>query len=100
MSIVEILREAIESRNVLNIFYDPGSRQIEPHCLGRSSKGELLLRAFQVEGASSSGEHINWKLFRVDKLTFAKGTGNNFAGPRPQYNPNDKVMKGGIIASL
>lgn len=27
-------------------------------------------------------------------------TGEEFAGPRPQYNPDDSAMKGGIIERL
>ena len=99
-TIVETLREAINSRTVLEVNYEPGVRFVEPHCLGRSKDGNLLLRAFQTSGASESGEHFNWKLFRVDKLKFATPTNDNFPGPRPEYNPDDKAMKGGIIARL
>lgn len=32
-------------------------------------KGNLLLRAFQVEGYSKNGNPSGWKLFRVDKIS-------------------------------
>ena len=43
---------AINERRLLEIFYDPGSRIIEPHALGLGSDRNELLRAFQVSGAS------------------------------------------------
>lgn len=95
-----LLTTAIAERRIISLHYDPGSRLIEPHCLGRSSAGDLLLRAFQVSGASASGEHKDWKLFRLDRARMMEMTGDQFAGPRPEYNPNDKHMKGGIIARL
>ena len=97
---IGLVSDAIRSRRRLNIQYHPGGRLIEPHCLGRGSKGQILLRAFQVNGASESGEHAHWKLFRLDRMDSAKDAGEAFSGPRPLYNPNDSVMKGGIIERL
>ena len=94
------IQEAIRKMRRLSISYDPGERIVEPHVLGRSSKGDLLLRAFQVSGASASGEHHNWKLFRLDRMLSAAESGDEFDGPRPLYNPDDSAMKGGIIARL
>jgi len=91
--------KAIKERKRIRIFYEPGQRLIEPHAYGRSSKGDLLLRAFQVEGASASGEHHYWKLFRLDRMG-SSGPGGNFETPRPGYKRGDRAMKGGIIAEL
>ena len=97
---VPTIRDAIQNRSVLRVEYPPGERLVEPHCLGISGEGDYLLRAFQTGGASASGEHINWKLFRIDRMQAANDTGDSFSCPRPEYNPNDKAMKGGIIACL
>jgi predicted DNA-binding transcriptional regulator YafY len=94
------LEEAISLRRVIQLDYEPGVRFIEPHALGFSSKGDLLLRAYQTGGASASGEHAWWKLFRVDRIRSAHITNDNFVGPRPLYNPDDSAMKGGIIIRL
>lgn len=56
--------EAIQNLKCLIIDYPPGRRVVEPHAFGRSNDGHLLLRAYQTEGASASGEHEHWKLFR------------------------------------
>lgn len=94
------IESAIEGRMILEICYDPGRRIIEPHAYGYSSEGNLLLRAFQTSGASASGEHENWKLFRMDRSGSVSGTGETFLGPRPGYKRGDKAMKGGVIAEL
>jgi hypothetical protein len=84
---------AINNRYVLSIFYDGGTRIIEPHCYGISTEGNELLRAFQVNGYSNSGNPIGWKLFRVDNIMSMESTGDTFVSPRPGYNPlGDKAM--------
>ena len=95
-----IIANAIRNRERLNFTYWPGDRLVEPHALGWSSNGDLLLRAYQVEGESESGEHENWKLFRVDRADAASGSGDRFQGPRPGYKRSDSAMKGGIIEQL
>lgn len=91
--------KAIHEKQRIQLFYEPGMRVVEPHAFGRSSEGNLLVRAFQVDGASASGEHRDWKLFRVDRIGSSVSDGN-FEGPRHGYKRGDKAMKGGIIAEL
>ena len=94
------VKNAIHERKCLTISYPPGIRTIEPHALGWSKDGNLLLRAYQTEGASASGEHEHWKLFRIDRMNFANDNGECFDGPRPGYRRGDPAMKGGIIEEL
>lgn len=91
---------AIHDRNILVIDYEPGRRTIEPHALGYSSDGNLLLRAYQTEGASDSGQPISWKLFRVDKIRELEPTNQHFYDPREGYRKGDSAMPGGILAEL
>jgi hypothetical protein len=100
LDFIDIIESAIARRQCLKFDYPPGMRLIEPHVLGRSSRGDYLLRAYQVSGASASGEHEHWKLFRLDRANGIDGTVEAFPGPRPQYNPDDSAMKGGIIGRL
>jgi len=92
-------KTAIQEKRRVRLFYPPGERLVEPHALGYSSKGDLLLRAFQVEGASASNEHHEWKLFRLDRMG-SSGPDEVFTGPRPGFKRGDSAMKGGIIAEL
>lgn len=91
--------EAIRERKRVRLFYEPGERLVEPHAFGYSGDGNLLVRAFQVEGASASGEHHDWKLFRVDRMG-QSGPDGDFNSPRAGYKRGDRAMKGGIIAEL
>jgi predicted DNA-binding transcriptional regulator YafY len=95
-----ILVAAIEGRRLVSIWYHPGVRVIEPHALGYGSDGQLLLRAFQVAGASATDQPIHWKLFRLDRMRNAKLNGGSFKKPRPEYQRDDRAMTGGIIAQI
>lgn len=97
---IATIQNAIETREVLEIDYFPGIRVIEPHSLGHSADGKVLLRAYQTSGASESGEHANWKLFRMDRAGYVSPTGETFSGPRSGYKRGDKAMKGGVTAQL
>ena len=96
----KVISDAIRERWIVRLKYDPGERLIEPHTFGVSADNKLLLRAYQTEGASKSGEHEHWKLFRVDRIEQLEITSIKFIGTRPDYNPNDSAMKGGIITCL
>ncbi len=96
----ELIERAISERLVLAVDYAPGGRIVEPHAFGVSAEGKFLLRAYQTEGASASGEHEWWKLFRLDRANSIRLTGFRFDGPRPLYKRGDKAMKGGIICQL
>jgi predicted DNA-binding transcriptional regulator YafY len=100
LAMLAVIKNAIENKLLIDLQYDPGGRVVEPHCLGISSEGHRLLRAYQRRGASASGESPEWKLFRIDRIEMLKATNECFTGPRPQYNPNDPAMKGGIISRL
>lgn len=95
-----LIERAITERRIVTLDYPPGRRRVEPHAFGYSSDGNLLLRAYQVEGASASGEHVNWKLFRLDRVSGLLDETVSFAGPRPEYKRGDKAMRGGIICEL
>lgn len=97
---LEEIVNAIRKQRMLRIHYDPGDRFIEPHAIGYGRVDQVLLRTFQVEGASASGEPHNWKLFRIDRMSQVGDGGRQFFGPRPEYNPEDPVLTGGIIARL
>lgn len=98
------IQKSIRDRNVTTIYYDgdnpggTGLREIEPVCVGYSEAGNLVLRAWDREGASHTatiGEKPlpGWRLFRVDKIFTYKPSLDKFNEPRPNYNPNgDKSM--------
>ena len=106
---VDSVRKSIEDRQKIVMYYDgdepggKGLRLIEPVALGRSKKGNLVLRAWDDEGASHRGylgtrPVPGWRLFKLDKILSYKPTGENFDTPRPNFNPTgDKDMTNIII---
>ena len=98
------VRDAISKKNKCIIYYigdEPGGkglREIEPVCLGYSKSGNLVLRAWDFEGASHTAYKgkqplPGWRLFRLDKITMFRPTEDNFFDPRPNYNFNgDRSM--------
>jgi predicted DNA-binding transcriptional regulator YafY len=80
-----------------------GLRLIEPVALGRSKKNNLVVRAWDEEGAShrsylGTRPMPGWRLFKLDKIVSYKPSGENFNTPRPNFNSNgDKDMTSIII---
>jgi predicted DNA-binding transcriptional regulator YafY len=106
---VDSVTDSIKKRQVVSIYYtgdEPGGkglRIIEPVCLGYSKAGNLVLRAWDTDGASHTaylGEQPkpSWRLFRLDKIVMYKPTGGTFNEARPNYNLNgDKSMTSVLI---
>lgn len=101
---IQTVQDAVNGRKVCIIYYDgdePGGRglrEVEPVALGKSKSGNLVMRAWDREGASHTaykGEQPlpSWRLFRLDKILSCKPTGEVYNTPRPNYNFNgDKSM--------
>ena len=106
---VDSVRKSIEDKEEIIMYYDgdepggKGLRLIEPVALGRSKKGNLVVRAWDSEGASHRGylgtrPMPGWRLFKLDKIMSYKPSGKNFDTPIPNFNPNgDKDMTSIII---
>lgn len=122
--------DAIENRKIVKIYYsgyeddagnlnttNRGYRTIEPYALGVSTSDNLVLRAWQQNGATDSGvapkrqnDFIpGWRLFRLDGITdwreldytFPKVGANGKKQVRPNYNPEESgknAMKSVIIS--
>ena len=65
----EMICAAIRSKNEMEIFYNGGTRIIEPHCHGISKAGNEVIRAYQVSGYSKSRNVPFWRLFDVSKIS-------------------------------
>lgn len=87
-----LIIKAIKERRLIQVYYDGGTRTIEPHCYGVSKAGKELLRLYQVGGYSSSNSY-DWKLFTVEKMNSIKILNETFDSPRYGYKRNDSVMR-------
>ena len=83
--------EAIENKNLIEFDYDGESRTVEPHCYGLSTKGNHVLRAYQVDGYSSSGD-MGWKMYDLGKTNNINILEDTFEKSRNGYNRGDKGM--------
>ena len=98
------LQKAIKNLDVITITYDgdepggKGYRTVYTVCLGRSKSGNLVLRAYDIEGASHRASLglkplPSWRMFRIDKTFTFNRTGEKFNELPVDYNPNgDKSM--------
>ena len=98
------LQKAIKNLDVITITYDgdepggKGYRTVYPVCLGRSKSGNLVLRAYDIEGASHRASLglkplPSWRMFRIDKTFTFNRNGEKFSELPADYNPNgDKSM--------
>ena len=103
------IQDSIRKKIVVTVYYDgdepggKGYRRIEPVCVGYSKAGNLVIRAWDLDGAShtaSIGEKPlpGWRMFRADKIFTYQPTTANFTEMRPGYNPNgDKSMERVIL---
>lgn len=93
--------DAIKKKYEVDITYDDGAngtRRIQPCAYGKTSKGNLVLRAYQPEGASLSTSH-GWKYFLLDRINDWQPFKDKHFSEPPEfrtdepYNPNgDRSM--------
>ncbi len=84
------ITNAIKNQNVITFDYEGESRTVEPHCYGLTTKGIEAIRAYQVDGFSSSGK-MGWKLYDLSKADSIEVLGDNF-NVRPDYKSGDRGM--------
>jgi hypothetical protein len=99
---IDLIQDAMEYGMVLNITYkNGGTRTIYPMAIGDNSKGEEILRAYQVTGDSdSSAGRSVWRLFKTDEIDSMEFDGQFFRVEPRFYNANDKAMSDGILMSV
>lgn len=106
---IDQAQDAIKKKQIVIISYDgdepggKGLREIEPVALGKSKKNNLVIRAWDEEGASHRGylgvrPMPGWRMFKLEKILSWQPTGETQETARPNYNPNgDKDMISVII---
>lgn len=82
--------DAINGKNLIEFDYDGQSRIVEPHCYGLTTKGNEAIRAYQVDGFSSSGK-LGWKLYDLSKADSIEVLDKTFE-TRPDYKQGDRGM--------
>lgn len=83
--------DAIENRNIIEFNYEGELRVVEPHCYGETTARNEGLRAYQIDGYSSTGK-FGWKMYDLGKADDIITTEQTFDGPREGYKRGDKGM--------
>ena len=82
--------EAIRGRRLMMYEYGGLIRVVEPHLLGENEAGHKLLSGWLRPGYSRSDPQGGWRTWRVERIGSAQLLDQQFAGPRPGYNPADR----------
>jgi len=82
--------DAVEGQCILQFDYEGEQRIVEPHCYGVTTKGNEAIRAYQIDGYSSSGK-MGWKLYDLSKADSIEMLNETFE-VRPDYKQGDKGM--------
>ena len=102
--------DSIRKRNPVKIVYDDGlgERTIQPVAYGLSKGGNLVVRAFQPFGGTST-KVPHWKMFRLDKIISWKPMRNRIFDEPPgqfpsegKFNPNgdDSMSEVYLVANF
>ena len=90
---IETACEALRKGRLLEIRYDGVSCHVEAHAVGYTKTGHPVLRAWQVQGGTTSGERPGWKLMRLDEAAGAAVLDEPSQAPRRGYKRGDPAIE-------
>jgi predicted DNA-binding transcriptional regulator YafY len=88
----ETICTAIENLQILDFTYERLPRSVEPHKVGKTTAGNVVLSGYQVGGRSHSNSVPYWRLYKLSKIADLSITDEHFDGARPRYKPTDQRM--------
>jgi len=88
----DTLCQAIRNQNVVEFQYDRLPRKVEPHKVGRTTAGNIVLSGYQIGGRSHSNEVPYWRLYKIRKIGGLNVASESFDGARPRYSRTDDRM--------
>jgi hypothetical protein len=81
-SIKHSIKDAIQSKKVIEFYYDGHHRIAEPHVHGISN-GQYEILTYQIAGRSKSGGIPDWRRIKGFEIKDLKVTERKFNGRRP-----------------
>lgn len=88
----ELIKRAIQNKQLLSFTYEDCNRVVEPYTYGLTRNGKEALRAYQTEGESRSNDSLGWRLFLLSEIENMTLLNNKYSSFRQGYNPNDRGM--------
>lgn len=86
------LCDAISNQRIVEFRYRNRKRVVEPHKVGITTKGNVVLSGYQSGGRGNEIYPPDWGLYILGKMGSLNVTEQTFSGPRPNYSPTDKRM--------
>jgi hypothetical protein len=83
-----LAEDAMRRQRCLRLGYHGYFRTVEVHIVGRTSKGNDAIAAYQVLGGKP-GSTQGWKNLKFDDIISAELDARASLAPRPDYNPDD-----------
>jgi len=87
-----IIKTAIENKQLLRFVYKNKIRLVEPYTFGESSSGKDTLSAFQIEGGSDASSDLCWRQFPLRDIKDLSLMDSHFENIREDYHPNNARM--------
>jgi hypothetical protein len=95
---------AIQAHLIIRFYYTgddiPGYRTVEPHMLAYNAKNNLALSGWFLGGDSESQEGQGWREFLLSATSNIEVTQQQFARPRPGYNPSGGKIFHNVLCAL
>ena len=85
----QIIKTAIENKQLLSFTYKDKNRLVEPYTFGQSKQGKDTLSAFQIEGGSDETADMCWRQFPLREMKNLKLLDDTFENVREDYDPDN-----------
>ncbi len=93
------LTAAIRARRALHLLYGGAWRVVHPHAVGRTSRGTLVMLAWQTAGYGRSGEREGWRMFDIARIDGVEELRATFT-PRPRTPNAGEGWSRGILRPI
>ena len=87
-----IIKTAIENKQLLSFVYKNKNRIVEPYTFGESNSGKDTLSAFQIECENDSSGDLTWRQFALREIKDLKLMDTKFEEIREDYHPDNARM--------
>jgi predicted DNA-binding transcriptional regulator YafY len=88
----QIIKTAIENKQLLSFGYHDKLRIVEPYTFGQCLKGKDTLSAFQIEGGSDPTANFCWRQYALREIKNLKLLDDKFEELREGYHPDNARM--------
>ncbi len=83
-----LLRQAVLGKNLVEFYYEGGTKVIEPHMVAHNMMGHILLSGWFVDGDRKFAEE-GWQDYMLADISQLKILPETFGEARFGYNPLD-----------